>query len=89
MIAMQASNAMITFALYPLTLFDGTAKLILFTVLPAAFIGSVPAEFVRAFSWEQLGLMSAAAAGLLALAIFVFYRGLRRYESGSAIQVQV
>jgi ABC-2 type transport system permease protein len=89
MIAMQASNAMITFALYPLTLFDGTAKLILFTVLPAAFIGSVPAEFVRSFSWGQLGMMTAAAGGLLALALFVFHRGLRRYESGSAIQVQV
>jgi ABC-2 type transport system permease protein len=89
MIAMQASNAIVTFALYPLTLFDGTAKLILFTVLPAAFIGSVPAEFVRAFSWGQLGMMTAAAAGLLFLSVFVFYRGLRRYESGSAIQVQV
>jgi ABC-2 type transport system permease protein len=63
--------------------------LILFTVLPAAFIGSVPAEFVRAFSWEQLAMMTAAAAGLLFLSVFVFYRGLRRYESGSAIQVQV
>ncbi|HUF37871.1 MAG TPA: ABC-2 family transporter protein [Anaerolineales bacterium] len=89
MIAMQASNAIVTFSLYPLTLFDGTAKLILFTILPAAFIGSVPAEFVRAFSWEQLAQMSLAAVGLLALAIWVFQRGLRRYESGSAIQVQV
>jgi ABC-2 type transport system permease protein len=89
MIAMQASNAIVTFALYPLTLFDGTAKLILFTILPAAFIGSVPAEFVRSFSGVQLAQMTAAAGGLLGLALFVFHRGLRRYESGSAIQVQV
>ena len=89
MIAMQVSNALVTFALYPLTLFDGTAKLILFTILPAAFIGSIPAEFVRSFSWGQLAQMSAAAGGLLVLSVFVFYRGLRRYESGSAIQVQV
>lgn len=89
MIAMQVSNALITFALYPLTLFDGTAKLILFTIIPAAFIGAVPAEFVRAFSWEQLLLMVGAAGGLLWLSVTVFYRGLRRYESGSAIQVQV
>lgn len=89
MLAMQASNALITFALYPLTLFDGTAKLLLFTVIPAALVGSVPAEFVRNFDLVQLLLLLGGAALLLALSIFVFYRGLRRYESGSAIQVQV
>ncbi len=89
MIAAQASNAIVTFALYPLTLFDGTAKLILFTVIPAAFIGAVPAEFVRAFSLDRLILMVAGAIIMLSLAVFMFYRGLRRYESGSAIQVQV
>lgn len=89
MIAMQASNALVTFALYPLTLFDGTAKLILFTIIPAAFVGAVPAEFVRSFRLDQLGMMMGAAIGMMGLAVFVFYRGLRRYESGSAIQVQM
>ena len=89
MLARQASNALVTFSLYPLTLFDGTAKLILFTIIPAAFVGAVPAEFVRAFSLEQLGVLLAAALVLLTLAVFIFYRGLRRYESGSAIQVRM
>jgi hypothetical protein len=30
-----------------------------------------------------------AAAGFLSLALFLFHLGLRRYESGSAIQVEV
>ena len=89
MIAMQVSNAMLTFALYPLTLFEGATKLILFTVLPAALMGSVPAEFVRTFTWGQLGLMLAVGLGLLLASISFFNLGLRRYESGSAIQVQV
>jgi ABC-2 type transport system permease protein len=84
-----AINAMITFALYPITLFNNTAKLILFIIIPAAFMGAVPAGFVRSFSWSSLGLMALAAAGFLALALFLFKIGLHRYESGSAIQVEV
>ena len=84
-----AINAMVTFALYPITLFNNTAKLILFIVIPAAFMGAVPAGFVHSFSWSSLGLMSLASVGFLALALFLFHLGLRRYESGSAIQVEV
>lgn len=52
MLANQAFNAVITFALYPITLFDGTAKLLLFTLIPAAMIGAVPAEFITHFTWQ-------------------------------------
>jgi ABC-2 type transport system permease protein len=85
----QALNAILTFSLYPITLFDGSAKFVLFTLVPAAFIGALPAEFVRTFSWGQLGLLAAGALLFLVLALSLFYRGLRRYESGSAIQTQV
>lgn len=84
-----AINAILTFALYPITLFDNTAKFLLFTLVPAAFMGAVPAGFVRGFSWTLLAEMALAACGFLALAILIFHRGLRRYESGSAIQVEV
>jgi ABC-2 type transport system permease protein len=84
-----AINAMVTFALYPITLFNNAAKLILFIIIPAAFMGAVPAGFVRSFSWNSLGQMSLAAVGFLALAVTLFRLGLRRYESGSAIQVEV
>jgi ABC-2 type transport system permease protein len=84
-----AVNAIVTFALYPITLFSKAAKLILFLVIPAAFMGAVPAGFVRSFSWSALGLMVLAAGGFLMLALVLFQLGLRRYESGSAIQVEV
>jgi ABC-2 type transport system permease protein len=82
-------NAIVTFALYPASLFDTPAKLIMFTIIPAAFMGAVPAEFVRHFTWGTLGLMALAACVLFGLAVFLFQAGLRRYESGSAIQVEV
>jgi len=82
-------NAVITFGIYPITLFDNYAKLILFTVIPAAFIGAVPAQFIRGFSWQSLAEMLAGAVIFLLIAVFVFRLGLKRYESGSAIQVEV
>lgn len=88
MLTANAFNAIVTFSLYPITLFDGTAKLLLFTLIPAAFIGALPAEFVRSFNLAQLAQICVGSAIFLFLATFVFYRGLRRYESGSAIQVR-
>jgi len=82
-------NAMVTFGIYPTTLFDSYAKLILFTVIPAALMGTVPAEFVAQFSWQSLAELLAGAVIFLFLSVTVFYTGLKRYESGSAIQVEV
>lgn len=89
LLAGQVTNAILSFALYPLELFDGTAKLVLFTVLPAAFMGAVPAAFARRFTWAGLSELVGAAVVLLGLAIMVFHLGLRRYESGSAVTVEV
>ncbi len=64
-------------------------KLILFTLIPAAFMGSLPAEFIRAFTWQTLAELLAGAIAFLIIAVAVFRLGLKRYESGSAIQVEV
>lgn len=84
-----ALNAMLTFGIYPITLFDNYAKLILFTIIPAALMGALPAEFIRTFTWKTLGELLLGATGFLGLAMLVFRAGLRRYESGSAIQIEV
>ena len=84
-----ALNAMLTFGIYPITLFDNYAKLILFTLIPAALMGAVPAEFIRAFTWQTLTQLLVGAVVFLFIAMAVFRLGLRRYESGSAIQVEV
>jgi ABC-2 type transport system permease protein len=82
-------NAILTFALYPITLFNGPAKFILFSLIPAALVGSLPASLIRELNWQNFLILVAGAFCLLGLAIFVFHRGLRRYESGSAIQIEV
>jgi ABC-2 type transport system permease protein len=87
-LTMQAVNAMLTFGLYPIEIFPGVVRLLLYTLLPAAFVGSVPAELLREFSWERLGLLVAVAGGLAILAACVFRWGLRRYESGNLVTVR-
>lgn len=89
LIAQQALMAVFTFSLYPITMFDGIAKFLLFTIFPAAFMGAIPTGFVRAFSWATLGQMLSVAVLALTVALVLFHRGLARYESGSAIQTQV
>lgn len=89
LLASNALNAVVTFSSYPIVLFDGTARFLLLTILPAALIGAIPAELVRSFSWLRLLELCGATLVFLSLAIVIFYRGLRRYESGSAIQTQV
>lgn len=84
-----ALNAILTFAIYPISLFDSGARLILFTLIPAALMGALPASLVRSFTWLTLGQLTVCAALFLAAAVGLFYSGLRRYESGSAIQIEI
>ena len=44
---------------------------------------------MRSFDWWSLVQMLAASGVLLTLSLWIFYAGLRRYESGSAIQIEV
>ncbi len=87
-LAAQAVNAIITFGLYPVEIFPGTVQLLLYTLIPAAFIGSMPAGLLSEFSWDRLGLLLAVTAGMILLARAVFTWGLRRYESGNLVTVR-
>jgi ABC-2 type transport system permease protein len=85
----QINMTLLTFSLYPNSLFSGAARFMLYTIVPAAFVGSVPVQIVQ----ERNGMLLLGLAGVAALmwglATAVFYTGLRRYESGSAINVNV
>ena len=61
----------------------GVVKFLLYTVLPAGFIAVTPVDLVRHESPELLGLLFVAAAGYMALALWLFNRGLRRYTSAT------
>ncbi len=74
---------MLTFSLYPEPLFGGTIRLLLFTLLPAGFVGYLPAGAVRHPSATAVALMVGGAVACLAAGCAIFAIGLRRYASGS------
>ncbi len=88
LVSANATNAIITFAIYPINLFEGSGRFLLFTVIPAALVGALPAGMVFQFTWVNFLKLLLAAIIFLGLASAAFYTGLRRYESGSAIQTR-
>lgn len=88
-LASQLTNALMTFAMYPTHLFKGIAKAMLFTVVPAGLITWVPTQLIRAHRLEILLAMAAGTALLGFVAVTLFYRGLKRYESGNLISIRI
>ncbi len=82
-LARQAWELTLTFSLYPEPLFGGALRLVLFTLLPAAWVGYVPARIVQTGSAGWLAALVVSACVYPAFAAFVFARGVRRYASGS------
>jgi ABC-2 type transport system permease protein len=87
-LAAQAINALISFSLYPVEIFPGVVRVLLYTLIPAAFVGSMPAQLLDDFSWTRLAALTAATAGFTLAARIVFQCGLRRYESGNLVTVR-
>jgi viologen exporter family transport system permease protein len=79
----QMLDLVINFSLYPDTLFSGPFRLLLFTVLPSAFVGYLPARLLREPSLTSTLLLIAAPLVYSTLAVWMFRRGLSRYSSGS------
>ena len=76
-------NAILIFASYPLDLFGGATKVLLFTAVPAAFVTGLPARLVRNFDPASALLLAAVAVAFALLGWGLFALGMRRYSSGS------
>jgi ABC-2 type transport system permease protein len=76
-------QALLILASYPLDVFGGLTKLLMFTLIPAAFVTGLPVHLVDRFSWTTLAGMLGVAAGSVLLAGMLFRAGLRRYRSGA------
>jgi ABC-2 type transport system permease protein len=82
-VSRQLYEVTLMFSLYPDTLFTGPMRWILFTVIPAGFVGYLPAEFLRAPAALTALAIAGGVAAYAAAAVWVFMRGLRAYSSGS------
>jgi ABC-2 type transport system permease protein len=76
-------HTMLLFGAYPVDIFGGSARLMLHTVIPAAFVAAVPAKLVAHFDVGVAAGFVGAAIAFATLAIALFQLGLRRYTSGA------
>ena len=69
-------------ARYPLTIYPGWMRFVLFFIIPAGFIGFVPSLIIRGDGVLMYGMVLVVITVLyFLLARLVFYRGIKRYES--------
>lgn len=87
-IARQWWEFLIVFSGYPETIFSGGLRMLLFSVVPAAFIGWLPSSLLRDFTWTGLLAAVGGAIAYGSLAVLVFHAGLKRYASGSHFGVR-
>jgi ABC-2 type transport system permease protein len=88
-LSFQIANAMITFTTYPIDIFQGFTRLLLFTLLPAGFISIMPIALFRGLHLSFLVMLISVTILFAASSVFIFYRGLRRYESGNMITLKM
>lgn len=76
---------LISFSIYPEGIFNNSIKYILYTIIPVAFIVYIPAKVVNQFSVLKLMEVLAVAVIWIIIAYTMFYKGLKKYESGNLI----
>lgn len=76
-------QALILTGSYPSDVYAGMARTLLYTLMPAAFVATVPAQLVTVFDAVKLAALGAAAVVFCAAGWWAFTVGLRRYCSGS------
>jgi len=87
-LADQWRFAMVNFSTYPASLFDGPIRFLLYTVVPAGFVSFLPIQALHDLSIREAGLSLLGSLAFTAVATFLFYEGLRRYESGNLMTMK-
>lgn len=86
--AQQAAQFTLAFSLYPPTLFGPAFQVVLYTLIPAGLVSYLPVQLLRAFDLRTLVVATASTGLYAAFTVWVFHRGLRRYESGNRFGVR-
>lgn len=63
--------------------FQGVTRLFFIFIIPSLVLAALPVEIVRDMDFGKLVLVLLLSLGWFAFSIFLFYRGIRRYESSS------
>lgn len=85
----QMVDSMISFCTYPDSIFQGTARFLLYSIIPVGMTVYQPVHIIMHMNLHGLFQVCGYASGLAAAAVFVFYRGLRKYSSGNLMEARM
>ncbi|MDE7231537.1 MAG: ABC transporter permease, partial [Lachnospiraceae bacterium] len=89
MLENQAVMGMVSFATYPDGIFQGISRFLLYFIIPVGMAVWHPVHIISGFDAGMLVTVLGYAGLLSAVAAAVFYRGLRRYASGSLMEARL
>jgi len=81
-------NLLVTFSIYPETIFNKYIKILLYTVIPTAYIAYVPIKLIQYFTIKNLLLFTGASIVYIVIAISVYNFSIKRYESGNSMMLR-
>lgn len=81
----MSQEFVVSFCIYPAGIYPRAVQLLMYSLIPAAFIAHVPLRLARNFTVGWLLVWLAASVAYCAFAVWFFYRGLKKYESGNLI----
>ena len=84
-LAQTVTEFFISFSIYPEGIFNNAVKYVLYTVIPVAFIVYIPAKVLNQFSLFMLLEVLGVTLIWIVIAYTMFYKGLKKYESGNLI----
>lgn len=82
-------NSLVSFSTYPDGIFKGTARFLLYNIIPVGMAAYQPVHIMIQFDIYGLLMVFGYALGISAVAVFVFYRGLRRYSSANLMEARM
>ena len=79
---------LITFSTYPENIFRTGIKIMLYTVVPAAYLAFLPASIIESFDITKLLIVILVGLLYLFISIKVFYKAISCYESGNNMSMK-
>lgn len=78
---------LITFATYPEAIYSNSFKIILYTIIPSAYIAFMPIKIIQMFDWKSFIILMSIYIFSIFIMFFVFNKAIRKYESGNSIKM--
>lgn len=79
---------LVTFSTYPEAIYGKFVKLLIYTVVPAAYVAFVPIKFVITLDFKFLTLLLGAAAIYIFATAMLSRLALKKYESGNSMALR-